>query len=93
MQPHLSNLQFFAGIVVLALAGILVLAAILDIRKRRKSAPFLNYFYSNFEQDQSNRESLDQSSFSGRDEWRAYPRERMHAFQGRHTTVHNSSWE
>lgn len=93
MQPHLSNLQFFTGIVVLALAGILVLAAILDIRKRRKSPPFLNYFYSNFDQDQSNRESLDQSSFSGRDEWRAYPRERMHAFQGRHTTLPNSSWE
>jgi hypothetical protein len=58
MQPHLSDLQFFVGIVALALAGLLVMASILDIRKRRKSAPFLNYFQTDFDQDQFDRDSL-----------------------------------
>ncbi len=34
-----------------------------------------------------------QSSFSGIGEWRAYNRDRLDTFEGRHTALHNSSWE
>jgi hypothetical protein len=93
MQPHLSNLQFFVAIVAFVFVGILAVAAILDIRRRRRTPPFLNYFYSNFDQDQWDRDTSRQSSFSGIAEWRAYNRDRMHAFEGRHTTAHESPWE
>jgi len=93
MQPHLSNLQFFLSIVALVLVALVTVAAIVDIRRRRRTPPFLNYFYSNFDQDQYDRDTMRQSSFSGISEWRAYNRERMHAFESRPTTLHNSPWE
>jgi len=93
MPPHLSNLQYFVAIVALVLVAILTLAAIIDIRRRRKTPPFLNYFYSNFDQDQYDRDTLRQSSFSGIGEWRAYNRDRLDTFEGRHTALHNSTWE
>jgi hypothetical protein len=93
MSPHLSNLQFLVAIVVLALVACLALAAIIDIRRRRKTPPFLNYFYSNFDQDQYDRDSTRQTSFSGLDEWRAYNRSHAEAFEGRHTTAHHTFWE
>ena len=93
MQPHLSNLQFFVSIVALVLVALLTLAAIVDIRRRRRTPPFLNYFYSNFDQEQYDRDTLRQSSFSGISEWRAYNRDRMHAFESRPTALHNSPWE
>ena len=93
MPPHLSNLQYFVAIGALVLVAILTLAAIIDIRRRRKTPPFLNYFYSNFDQDQYDRDTLRQSSFSGIGEWRAYNRDRLDTFEGRHTALHNSTWE
>jgi len=96
MQPHLSNLQFFLSIVALVVVALLTLAAIVDIRRRRRTPPFLNYFYSNFDQDQQDlydRDTMRQSSFSGISEWRAYNRERMHAFESRSSALHNSPWE
>jgi hypothetical protein len=93
MSPHLSNLQFIVGIVALVLVAVLTVAAIVDIRRRRRTPPFLNYFYSNFDQDQYDRDTSRQSSFSGLGEWRAYNRDRMISFEGRHTTLHNSLWE
>ncbi len=93
MTPHLSNLQFFVAVAALVLAAILTLAAIIDIRRRRRTPPFLNYFYSNFEQDRYDRDEARPSSLSGVGEWRAYNRDRMDTFEGRHTALHNSSWE
>lgn len=83
MSPHLSNLQFFAAMVVLVLVALLMLAAIADIRRRRRTPPFLNYFYANFDHDQYGRDATRQSSFSGIAEWRAYNRERMNGFETR----------
>ena len=93
MSPHLSNLQFFVGIVALVLVAVLAMAAIVDIRRRRRTPPFLNYFYSNFDQDQYDRDTSRQSSFSGLGEWRAYNRDRLTSFEGRNNTLHNSLWE
>ncbi len=78
MQPHLSDLQFYVGIAALALAAILFLIAILELRKSRKSAPFLNYFPSDFdqEQDQFDRSSFRPASFSSLDKSHAYHRGR-----------------
>jgi hypothetical protein len=88
MTPHLSNLQFFVGIVAMVLVAILSVAAIIDIRRRR-TPPFLNYFYSNFDPDQYDRDTARQSSLSGIGEWRAYNRDRMTAFETHHTVLHN----
>ncbi len=93
MSPHLSNLQFFVVIAALVLVAFLAMAAIIDIRRRRRTPPFLNYFYSNFDQDQYDRDTSRQSSFSGLSEWRAYNRGQMTAFEGRPTSLHNSPWE
>jgi hypothetical protein len=93
MSPHLSNLQFIVAIAALVLVAILSLAAIVDIRRRRRTPPFLNYFYSNFDQDQYDRDTSRQSSFSGLSEWRAYNRDHATAFEGRHTALHNSPLE
>lgn len=83
MQPHLSDLQFFVAIVALALAGILFLAAILNLRKSRKSAPFRNYFQADFDQDQYNWDYSRPTSFSGLDEGRVYHCGQQHAYQTR----------
>jgi hypothetical protein len=93
MAPHLSNVQSVVLVVALVFVAILTLAAILDIRRRRRTPPFLNYFYSNFDQDQWDRDSNRQSSFSGLDEWHAYNRSRMNSFESRHTALHQSPWE
>ena len=93
MDPHLSNLQFFFAVVALVLVAMLTLAAIIDIRRRRRTPPFLNYFYSNFDQEQYDRDTMRQSSFSGIGEWRAYNRDRMNAFETRNTALHQSPWE
>jgi hypothetical protein len=92
MQPHLSNLQFLVGIAALALLGILILATTLDIRKRRKSPPFLNYFRTDFDQDQYDWDSSRQGSFSGLDEWRAYHRGHQHVYEARGTGSHHGVW-
>jgi len=93
MQPHLSNLQFFVAVIALVLVSIFAIAAIIDIRRRRRTPPFLNYFYSNFDQDHWDRDTSRQSSFSGIGEWRAYNRDRQQAFEGRHSTAHHGPWE
>ena len=94
MQPHLSNLQLLVAIVALVLVAILALAAIIDIRRRRRTPPFLNYFYSNFDSDQLERDNFRQSSFSGLDEWRSYNRSRANAYDLRNNTAHHhSTWE
>ena len=93
MPPQLSNLQFLVLIVALVLVAILAVAAIIDIRRRRRTPPFLIYFYSNFDSDQWERDSSRQSSFSGLDEWRAYNRSRMSNYDLRSTTAHHSTWE
>jgi hypothetical protein len=92
MSPHLSNLQFVLGVVALVIVAILALASLVDIRRKR-TPPFLNYFYSDFDQDQHDREGSLRGSFSGLDEWRAYNRSRLHAYEARSTTSHNSLWE
>ena len=76
MQPHLSSLQFFVALVALVLVAFLTLAATLDIRRRRRTPPFLHYFYSDFDQDPWDREYSRQSSYTGLAEWRAYHRNR-----------------
>jgi hypothetical protein len=93
MSPHLSNLQLFFSLSALVLIACLTLAAIADIRRRRKTPPFLNYFYSDFDPDQYDRDSSRQTSFSGLDEWRTYNRAQAQAFKGRNTTAHHSYWE
>jgi hypothetical protein len=93
MAPHLSNLQFFIVIGSLVFVSLLTLAAIIDIRRKRKAPPFLNYFYSTFDQDQWDRDDLRQGSFSGLTEWRAYNRAHTHAFEDRHSTLRNTHWE
>ena len=93
MPPQLSNLQFLVLIVALVLVAILALAAILDIRRRRITPPFRNYFYSNFDSDQWERDNSRQSSFSGLDEWRSYNRSLASSFDLRNTTAHHSTWE
>ncbi len=79
MQPHLSDIQFVVAVVALATVAVFALAMMFDIRKRRRTPPFLNYFYSNFDRDQFDTDTARQSSFSGLDEWRAYNRSRMHS--------------
>jgi len=93
MQPHLSNLQFFVVLVALVLVAVLALAATLDIRRRRRTPPFLNYFYSDFDQDRWDRDDSRQSSYTGLAEWRAYHQNRLQAVEARHTTAHRSPWE
>jgi hypothetical protein len=93
MEPHLSNLQLFVAIVALVFVAILAVSAIIDIRRRRRTPPFLNYFYSNFDSDQWERDSSRQSSFSGLDEWRSYNRSRASSYDLRSTTAHHSTWE
>lgn len=93
MAPHLSNVQSIVVIVALVLVAILTVAAIFDIRRRRRTPPFLNYFYSNFDHDDWERDSSRPSSFSGLNEWHAYNRSRMTALEGRRTALHHSSWE
>ena len=92
MQPHLSNLQFLVGALALLFVAILALASLLDIRRKR-TPPFLNYFYTDFDQDQLDRDNSGKGSFSGLDEWRAYNRTRVHAYQARSTASHNGLWE
>ncbi|HEV2487938.1 MAG TPA: hypothetical protein VGT08_20630 [Terracidiphilus sp.] len=92
MQPHLSNLQFFVGIAALAIVAILALAAAFDLRKRR-TPPFLNYFSADYDQSQFDRDISRERSFSGMDEWRAYNRARMHAYEAHGTAAHNSHWD
>ena len=93
MEPHVSNLQFFFAVVALVLVAILAVSLIIDIRRRRRTPPFLNYFYSNFDSDQWERDNSRQSSFSGLDEWRAYNRSRANTHEMRSTTAHHSTWE
>jgi hypothetical protein len=93
MQFHLSNIQFLVAVLALVFVAILTVAVIVDVRRRRRTPPFLNYFYSNFDQDQWDRDTSRQSSFSGIGEWRSYNRDRMHPFEGRNSTPHNSHWE
>ena len=92
MQPHLSNLQLIVAVVALVFVAVLALASLVDIRRRR-TPPFLNYFYSDFDPDQYDRDSSRQASFSGLDEWRAYNRSRAHAYEARGTTTHHGSWD
>jgi|CZKZ01.1.fsa_nt_gi hypothetical protein len=92
MQPHLSNLQFFVGIAAIAIVALLALAMIFDLRKRR-TPPFLNYFPEDRDQNRFDQEDSRERSFSGLDEWRAYNRARMHAYEAHGTTSHNSPWE
>ncbi len=93
MQPHLSNLQFFVVIVALVLAVFLTMAKIIDVRRRRRTPPFANYFDSNSDQDNRDPDSFDRSSSSGLAKWRAYNRYRVQAQETRHTTAHKSEWE
>jgi hypothetical protein len=91
MQPHLSNPEFLV-VVVIAIVAILAMAAAFDLRKRR-TPPFLNYFSAEYDQDQFDRDIYRERSFSGLDEWRAYNRARMHAYEAHGTASHNSPWE
>jgi hypothetical protein len=90
MHPYLSNPEFLAAVVTLALVAILALAALFDTRKRR-TPPFLNYFRP--DQDQFDRDSSSQSSSAGSREWHSYNQTRLQAYGGRGTTSHNSPWE
>ena len=92
MQPHLSNLQFLVGVVALVFVAILALASLLDIRRKR-TPPFLNYFYSDFDQEQLDRDNSSKGSYSGLDEWRSYNRARLHAYEVRSSASHNGLWE
>lgn len=56
MQAHLSDIQFFVAVAALAIVAVLALASVHDIRKRRRTPPFLNYFYANFDRDQFDRD-------------------------------------
>lgn len=89
MAPHLSNLQYVLVLGALAFVSILTLAAIIDIRRKRKAPPFLNYFYSNLDQDPYEDGGLHQPSFNGLTELRAY--NRANAYENR--TNRNSPWE
>jgi hypothetical protein len=93
MPPQLSNLQFFIAVVALVIVAILAVVAIVDIRRRRRTPPFLNYFYSNFDSDQWERDNSRQSSFSGVDEWRAYNRSHADTYEMRSTTANHSTWD
>jgi hypothetical protein len=92
MTPHLTNLQLLVGVLALVIVAVLSLASLVGIRRKR-TPPFFNYFYSDFEQDQVNRDSSARCSFSGLDEWRAYNRGRLHAYEARSTALHNGPWE
>ncbi len=89
MQPFLSNIQFLVVIFALVLVAIVTFATISDIRRRRRTPPFLNYFRSNLGQEQLDLDSPNQSYFSGPAEWRAHNRERLQASEARHASAHN----
>jgi hypothetical protein len=89
MQPHLSNLQLLVAVVSLVVVAVLAIATLLDIRRRRRTPPFLNYFYSDFDQDQYDRDNSHRDSFTGLSEWRAYNRAHLHTYEARGTTSHN----
>ena len=57
MQPHLSNLQFIVAVVALAFVAVLALAIAHRHPQRRRTPPFLNYFYSDFDPDQYDRDT------------------------------------
>ena len=69
MQHHLSNLQFFVASIALVLFAILALASILRIGRRKRTPPFLNYFNSRFDLDESDENSPRRPSYIQRDEW------------------------
>jgi hypothetical protein len=93
MSPHLSNLQFYFVIGAFVIVSLLTLAAIIDIRRKRKAPPFLNYFYSEFDQDQWEHDNLRQPSFNGLTELRAYNRTHSHAYEDRHSSLRNTPWD
>lgn len=93
MSPHLSNLQFYFVIGALVIVSLLTLAAVIDIRRKRKAPPFLNYFYSDFDQDQWERDTLHQPSFNGLTELRAYNRVHSQGYEDRHSSLHNTPWD
>lgn len=93
MAPHLSNLQFYLALGAIVFVSLLTLAAIIDIRRKRKAPPFLNYFYSDFDQDQWERDSLHTPTFSGLTELRAYNRSQTHSYEDRRPRMQTTHWE
>jgi hypothetical protein len=90
MYSYLSNPEFFATVVTLAVVAVLAVAAFFDTRKRR-TPPFLNY--SGPDKDQFDRDNSSQSSFAGSREWHSYDKTRLQAYGGRGTTSHNGPWK
>jgi hypothetical protein len=88
----LSNLQFILAVLAIAFIAVLALVSLVDLRRRR-TPPFLNYFYADFDQDTLERDTSSKGSFSGIDEWRSYNRARVHAYEARSAEAHNTLWE
>ena len=65
MHYHLTDVQLIIGCFALIIAIFLALAAVHDLRPR-KTQPFRNYFYSDYDSD-----LLEQSALSDPEEWRS----------------------
>jgi hypothetical protein len=85
MFLHLTNLQILIGGFAIVMVALLAVAAYFDFR-RKKTPPFLNYFYSEFDRDHPQ-----QGSFTEPDEWHAHNRTHVQAFEARDTTTQNRS--
>jgi hypothetical protein len=90
VAPHLSNVQFFIALGILAFVSLLTLAAIVDIRKKRKTPLFFNCFYADLDQAPYERIGIRQSSASSLQQWRAHNRAEALAFEDRHTALRNT---
>ena len=69
MQPHLTNLEFILGGFAFIVVAIFALTAYLENRKRN-TPTFLNYYCTEFDQDEFLQSPRQRDSFAGPNEWR-----------------------
>jgi hypothetical protein len=75
MHYHLTDVQLIIGCFALIIAIFLTMAAVHDLRPK-KTQPFRNYFYSDYDGD-----LLEQSALSDPEEWRTGKQPRLDNFE------------
>ena len=88
MSFHLTSLQLIIGGFSLAFVALLALGAYFDFR-RKKTPPFLNYLYSDFDEVKFNQELSRQGSFLEPDEWHVRNQARVVSQEVSETTTQN----
>jgi hypothetical protein len=75
------------GVALVVVAFVALTALIVSRRKR--TPPFLNYFYSEFNQDRFDRDNPSQGSFSGSSGWHSTHETRLRAYEAREAIHQN----